>query len=399
VPVLTVLPADPEQMAIGGIASFIRGFVKFAPDDFDLAFVGVSATRPLLRWHTFELEGRSVRLLPITRGGGPTRSRMPIALRFSLAVAAQRARIGRLLAAQPWIAAFHRPGSDLWLPLRPGPRWRAVHLSVSDLATPGSESRWRQLSPVLDRLERRSFSTMDRVYVVNRAVAEQYRSRFPGAADRIQFVPNWADPTIFRQLPSEVRVRVRAELGIAPDAPVVLFAGRLEGQKDPLLLADAFAQVRRKLPSVVLVVAGEGALGEPMRDLLIGRHKAAETTRFLGIVSRDRLAELMNAADVLAITSAFETGPTVGLEALACGLPVVTTPVGEVAAIVARAGSGRTTQGRSPEAVTRALLEVLDTGQALRAAADAAAAPYLADRVLETIYDDNRRFAARLPAT
>jgi len=399
VPVLTVLPADPEQMAIGGIASFIRGFVKFAPDDFDLDFVGVSATRPLLRWQDIELEGRRVRILPITRGGGPMRSRMPIALRFSLAVAAQRSRIGRLLAAQSWVIAFHRPGSDLWLPVRPGPRWRAVHLAVNDLATPGSESRWRQLSSVLDRLERRSFSTMDRVYVVNRTVAAQYRARFPEAADRIQFVPNWADPTIFRQLPADVRGRVRAELDIDPAAPVVLFAGRLEGQKDPLLLADAFAQVRRKLPSVVLVVAGDGALAEPMRDLLIRRHRAAETTRFLGIVSRDRLAELMNAADVLAITSAFETGPTVGLEALACGLPVVTTPVGEVSAIVAETGSGRATQGRSPEAVARALLEVLDPAQALRATALAAAAPYLADRVLETIYDDNRRFAGRLRGT
>ena len=399
VPVLTVLPADPEQMEIGGIASFVRGFVKFAPADFELSFVGASSVRPLLRWHEFELEGRQVRFLPITRGGEPRRSRVPIALRFSLAIAAHRNRIGRLLAAQPWVAAFHRPGSDLWLPLRPGPRWRAVHLSVSDLATPGSESRWRRFSPVLDRLERRSFRTMDRIYVVNRAVAAQYRSRFPDAADRIEFVPNWADPTIFHQLPADVRVRVRAELDIDPDAPVVLFAGRLEGQKDPLLLADAFAQVRRKLPSVVLVVAGEGAQGESMRDLLLRRHRAAETTRFPGIVSRDRLAELMNAADVLAITSAFETGPTVGLEALACGLPVVTTPVGEVSAIVAQAGPGRTTQSRSPEAVARALLEVLGSAQALRATASAAAAPYLADRVLETIYGENRRLAARLAAT
>jgi len=35
VPVLTVVPMDPEQMPIGGIASFIRGFVKFAPADFN----------------------------------------------------------------------------------------------------------------------------------------------------------------------------------------------------------------------------------------------------------------------------------------------------------------------------------------------------------------------------
>ena len=399
VPVLTVLPADPEQMAIGGIASFVRGFVKFAPDDFDLAFVGVSAARALLRWHEVELEGRPVRFLPITRGGGPRRTALPIALRFSLAMAANRGRIGQLLAEQRWIAAFHRPGSDLGLPIRRGPRWRVVHLSVSDLATPGSESGWRRLSPVLDLLERRSFRAMDRIYVVNRAVTDDYRHRFPDAADRIQFVPNWADPTIFRPLPPEVRERLRAELKLDPHAPVVLFAGRLEGQKDPLLLADAFAQIRRKIPDVVLLVAGEGALGEPMRDLLVRRHRAAEATRFLGIVTRDRLAELMNAADVLAITSAFETGPTVGLEALACGLPVVTTPVGEVSAIVAQAGSGSKTVSRSPEAVARSLMEVLNRASTLRETAVTAAAPYLADRVLDTVYEDSRRLAARSDAT
>jgi hypothetical protein len=37
-------------MRIGGIASFIRSFVRFAPDDFELAFVGVSADQPLRAW-------------------------------------------------------------------------------------------------------------------------------------------------------------------------------------------------------------------------------------------------------------------------------------------------------------------------------------------------------------
>ena len=395
VPVLTVLPADPEQMAIGGIASFVRGFTKFAPDDFELGFVGVSATRPLLRWHEVELEGRPVRFLPITRGGGARRSPVPIALRFTLASIANRGRIRELLGVEPWIGAFHRPGSDLLLPLRHGPRWRVVHLSVDDLATRGSESRWRRLSHLLDRLERRSFRAMDRVYVVNRAAADEYRRRFPEVADRVAFVPNWADPTIFRQLASAERGRVRAELGVEAQAPVILFAGRLEGQKDPLLLADAFAQLRRKMPAAVLLVAGEGGLAVQMRELLVHRH-AEDVIRFLGIVPRDRLAELMNAADVLAITSAFETGPTVGLEALACGLPVVTTPVGEVAAVVAETGSGRVTAGHSPEAVARALMEALPEAAALRPRALAAAEPYLADRVLGAIYDDNRRLAARL---
>lgn len=399
VPVLTVLPADPEQMTIGGIASFVRGFVKFAPADFDLAFLGVSDTRPLGRWSEVDLEGRRVRLLPITRGGGAGRSRLPIALRFAVAVQARRAAIGRALAGTGWIHAFHRPSSDIGLPIESGRAWRVVHLSVADLTTRGSESRWRRLSPVLDRVEGASFRRMGRIFVVNRAVADAYRARFPEVAERIEFVPNWADPTIFRPRKRDVRARVRGELGVDPDAPLVLFAGRLEGQKDPLLLADAFAQLRRRVPEAMLVVAGDGALREPMQALLAGRHRAAEAIRFVGIVGRARIAELMAAADLLAITSAFETGPTVGLEALACGLPVVTTPVGEVSRIVAASGAGRTAAvPRSPEALAHAMGEVIEAGPALRAVAVEAAAPYLADRVLAPLYEHNRRAAAGMAA-
>jgi glycosyltransferase involved in cell wall biosynthesis len=395
IPVLTVLPADPERMPIGGIASFVRGFVKFAPPDFELGFLGVSASRPLGRWSDVELEGRRVRLLPVTRGGGARRSRLPIALRFAVAVQANRSALTAARAERPWILAFHRPGSDLGLPVDPGRAWRVVHLSVADLATRGSESRWRRLAPALDRLEGRSFRRMGRIYVVNRAVADAYRDRFPEVAERIMFLPNWADPTIFHPLAADVRARVRGELGIGHDAPVVLFAGRLEGQKDPLLLADSFAQLRRVAPAATLVVAGDGALRDPMRDLLERRHRAGDAVRFPGIVARERLAQLMAAADLLAITSAFETGPTVGLEALACGLPVVTTPVGEVARIVGDTGAGRATAvHHSPEALARAMREVIDAGPPLRAVAAEAAAPYLADRVLAPIYDDNRRIAA-----
>ena len=58
--VVIVLPADPERMRIGGIASFVRTFVRFAPADFDLSLIGVSADRPAWRWGEVELEGRPI---------------------------------------------------------------------------------------------------------------------------------------------------------------------------------------------------------------------------------------------------------------------------------------------------------------------------------------------------
>ncbi|HEY7331588.1 MAG TPA: glycosyltransferase family 4 protein [Candidatus Limnocylindria bacterium] len=395
-PVQLVLPADPERMRIGGIASFVRGFAKFAPDDLDLSMIGISATRTAWRWHDVELEGRPLRLLPVVADDGTRRSRVPIAARFVAAIARRR----REAAAGRWVRSFHRPATDLPFDTDAGPMWRVVHLSVSDLTTAGSESRWRPLAGLLRASERRSFRRMRRIFVVNRAAADRYRAEFPEAADRIGFVPNWFDPTIFRPAAADDRQRQRALLAgrfdLLGDGPLLLYAGRLEGQKDPVLLARAFAVLHRADPAARLLVAGEGGQLPAMRDEL-RRLGVADAARFAGTVPREELAGLMHAADALVISSAFETGPTIGLEALACGLPVVTTDVGEVAGVVARSGAGAVAGARTPEALGEVLRRVTAEAESLRERAAAAAAPFAADRVLGELYEENRRLAALLP--
>jgi glycosyltransferase involved in cell wall biosynthesis len=242
---------------------------------------------------------------------------------------------------------------------------------------------------------------MRRIFVVNRAAADRYRAEFPEAADRIGFVPNWYDPTIFRPPAADDRQRQRALLAgrfdLLGDGPLLLYAGRLEGQKDPVLLARAFAVLHRADPAARLLVAGEGGQLPAMRDEL-RRLGVADAARFAGTVPREELAGLMHAADALVISSAFETGPTIGLEALACGLPVVTTDVGEVAGVVARSGAGAVAGARTPEALGEGLRRVAADAESLRERAAAAAVPFAADRVLGELYEENRRLAALLPA-
>jgi glycosyltransferase involved in cell wall biosynthesis len=393
---LILMPNDPERMRIGGIASFVRGFVKFAPPDFDLAFVGVTADRPLWQWRWVEFEGRPLRFLPIAHGRPGVRSRVPVALRYAASLLIHR----RALRLDGWIASFHRPATDFALRDAGMPMWRVVHLAVEDLSTTGSESRWRRLSGPLSAIERRSFRRMDRVYVVNEAVANRYRSRFPEVADRIRFLPNWADLTIFHaandQVRGELRAALAAELGLPAESHLILFAGRLEGQKDPMLLARAFAAFRARHSTAALLIAGEGSLEPLVRRELASAH-AMDMVRFLGTVAPERLADLMRGSDAMLITSAFETGPTVGLEALACGLPVVTTAVGEVSRVVADASAGFVARERSAESLAEGLSwAAAQAHDGLRAAAIAAAAPYLADRVLEELYDYNRALAQRV---
>ena len=377
-------------MGIGGIASFIRGFVKYAPPDFTFGMVGVSAKRPIGEWQSLEFEGRSLAFLPILRAETTRRSRIPLALRF----AGAGLRWRRRLDISDWTASLHRPGSDLVLPARRGAVWRVVHLAREDMVSAGGESRWQRLPVLLDFLEDRAFRRMARIYVVNRHATDRYRRRYPDIADRVRFLPNWADDGLFSLVDPSVRQARREELftrlGLPPASELVVYAGRLDGQKDPLLLADVFSGLHRRRPTACLLVAGDGSLRPQMERRLreTGAHRAA---RVLGVVTRGELARIMSAADAMLITSRFETGPTVGLEALASGLPVVTTPVGEVGRLIGELGRGGEVSPSNATALAEATFDVLDRStEAARREAAAVAEPYRASQVLGQLYEELR---------
>ncbi len=397
-PSIIVLPADPEAMNIGGIASFIRGFVKYSPPDIPTRMVGMSAGRAIGEWHAVELEGRQVDFLPITRMPRTTRrTAVPLALRFAAALAARHRRI----PTSGGVTQFHRPGTALPLLGHTGPMWRVVHLTREDLVDAASESRWRRLGRPLDLVEDRTFRRMQRIFVVNRAAAQRYRERFPTVADRIEFLPNWFDDDLFTPVEEArrwaLRQQLAGELGLHVAARILLYAGRLDGQKRPGLLMEAFAGATRDTDAVLLV-AGDGSLRAESEELA-RRLGCADRVRFLGTRPRDSLADLMNSADGLLISSAFETGPTVGLEAMACGLPVITTPVGEVSNVVQNGSSGWVARDHSAAALSQGIRWLLGTERdALRAHARRAVEPLGARRVLGRVYDLHRELAGATSA-
>ncbi len=114
----------------------------------------------------------------------------------------------------------------------------------------------------------------------------------------------------------------------------VLSVGRLEEEKNPLLLADVLARLRAREPAWRLVVCGEGPLEDELRARLeeLG---VAEHADLLGYVPHDRgLREIYRQSHALLHVSWTEGLPQVLFEAFAARLPVVATDVGGVAAAV-----------------------------------------------------------------
>jgi glycosyltransferase involved in cell wall biosynthesis len=110
----------------------------------------------------------------------------------------------------------------------------------------------------------------------------------------------------------------------AADRPLLLNVKRLHPTADHLTLIEAFARVRASRPDALLLIAGIGETEAALRAA-IERLGLGESVRLLGLVPNERVAELQSAADLFVLSSVLEATPTVALEALASGTPVVST--------------------------------------------------------------------------
>ncbi|HEX4339249.1 MAG TPA: glycosyltransferase [Polyangiaceae bacterium] len=145
---------------------------------------------------------------------------------------------------------------------------------------------------------------------------------------RLHVVPNGVDLTRFK--PSRrARAEARLELGIPGDAWVVGTVGRLSPEKNQALLVDAMTKHLGE--DRQLVIVGDGA----DRGDLSAQVAATGKSRFIHMTgARSDVQNLLAAFDCFALTSRTEGLPLVLLEAMAMGLPVVSTAVGGIPDLV-----------------------------------------------------------------
>lgn len=192
-----------------------------------------------------------------------------------------------------------------------------------------------------------------RVIAVGYVVKEAYRHRLRGKA--IDVVANAVSPV--SALAPIDRAAIRSQLVGDPERPLIIAVGRLTVQKGYPDLLAALDRLRLTYPAVALIIAGEGRLKSKLQQQITAM---GLTDHVLLLGQRDDVPRLLAASDIYVSASLWEGLPVATLEAMAAGLPVVATDVGEVSRMVV-AGAGTIVPPQAPAALVEAIAPLLDS--------------------------------------
>jgi sugar transferase (PEP-CTERM/EpsH1 system associated) len=201
----------------------------------------------------------------------------------------------------------------------------------------------------------------DRVVAVGEAVRQALVANEGIPRDRIEVIYNGIDLETFESRGDDgaavhdVRSAVRREIGAGPHEFLVLQVARLDYLKDYPTAVRTIARLADASPTVKLAIVGEG----PERQRIeseIRRCGVEGRVRLLG--RRQDVPRLLAAADALLLTSISEGIPLTVIEAMAAGLPVVSTDVGGVPEIVEEGATGLLVPSANDEQLAERLLRL-----------------------------------------
>jgi glycosyltransferase involved in cell wall biosynthesis len=190
----------------------------------------------------------------------------------------------------------------------------------------------------------------------SRALAEKH-VRLGYDKRRIRVIPNGFDTAAYRPDPS-ARERLRAELDIGPDTPLIGHLARWDPQKDHVGFLEAAVGALQRHPGAHVVMCGTG-IDDDNETIASTLRGTGARERFHLLGRRDDVPQVTSALDVLVCSSIYGEGfPNVLGEAMSCAVPCVTTDVGDSAMIVGE--TGWVTPAHDPQALSSAISAVLE---------------------------------------
>jgi glycosyltransferase involved in cell wall biosynthesis len=177
---------------------------------------------------------------------------------------------------------------------------------------------------------------------------------------RITVISNGVDTQKYKPQPME---EARAKLALPANGPIVLCVGYLLRRKGFHLVVDAMAKVRLQHPrAMLLIVGGVARWGEDYSSVIrerISAHGLESSVRLIGPRPPEELSAWYSAADLFVLGSSSEGSPNVLMEALACGVPAVATPVGSVPQVLTDRSLGILLREQTADEMARGIDQAL----------------------------------------
>ena len=179
------------------------------------------------------------------------------------------------------------------------------------------------------------------------------------AGQKLRFWRNGLDLDRLGPAEANERLAKRAALGLAADDFVLLTASRLAAWKRVDRAIAALPRILRGVPNALLLVVGDGeeraSLERQAREL-----GTAERVRFAGAVPQERVVDYMHAADLFLAPADLSNVGNPLLEAMTCGLPIITVDAGATGELIRDGETGRLLPTGAPEAIADAVVALAE---------------------------------------
>ncbi|MEL7481019.1 MAG: glycosyltransferase [Pseudomonadota bacterium] len=226
----------------------------------------------------------------------------------------------------------------------------------------------------------RLYSRFDGLYALNADMASRLSALIDGPVGQL---PLGVDTSVFS--PAARDDTLRAELGATPDRPVLVYAGRLDGEKQADVVVEAFARLPESMRAV-LVLLGKGNLTETIAERVRSEGLSIHMPGFVS--RREDLARYLASADMYVSAMAHETFGISIIEAQAAGLPIIGVKAGAMPDRVP-AGTGFLGAQDDPQEMCDLIVRLWSSGETAKVGAAGRAhvmARFGWDRTFETLF-------------
>ena len=198
-------------------------------------------------------------------------------------------------------------------------------------------SLWKRI--IVKFIEKIAYQNADKIILTSEKDKKFVIKEFKVKPEKIEVIPNYIDTDLFKPL------------NFSKEKNRIIFVGRLEKEKNLFNLIEAIATL-----SVKLVIIGNGSLKEKLKNFAKEKNAKVE---FKENIPNEKLPEELNKSEIFILPSFYEGCPKSLLEAMACGLPCISTNVEGIRSIIKHKENGYLCEPDA-KSIKKAILEVLN---------------------------------------